>query len=109
MTMCEDILKYPIFVLTKNGELKQTSKITSTADYNHFKYHLHHYIKQQDFKRNEKWFEEKGIKQKLILLPIFIHEQVHCIGVNNFSDEGFKKRFKISRWQLIFNRKRTIY
>jgi hypothetical protein len=60
---------------------------------------LHHYIKQQDWKRNQKWFEERGIEQKLILMPVQVHVDLHnCIS-------NFKEKYNIDRSKLIFNRR----
>ena len=107
--MNEDIQKYDIFVLTRFGKLKQIFWIKSTDDYNHFYFHLHHFIEKQHYEKNKKWYEERGIKQFLILLPVVIHEQLHGIAVKNLSDEEFKARYKISKWALLFNRKYTNY
>lgn len=107
--MNEDIKKYDIFILTRSGKLKKTDRIKSTNDYNHYSFNLHHFIEKQHYNDNENWYKERGITQKLILLPIFIHEQLHGIAVKNLSDEEFKARYKISKWALIFNRKYTNY
>jgi len=107
--MNEDIKKFDIFILTRSGKLKQIYWLKSTSDYNHNLYHLHHFIEKQHYEQNKSWYEERGIKQFLILLPIFIHEQLHGIAIKNLSDEEFKARYKISKWALIFNRKYSNY
>ena len=107
--MNEDIKKYDVFFLTKNGKLIKTDKIKSINDYNHYYYSLHHYILKQSYEKNKKWYDDRGIKQKLILIPIFIHEQIHNIAIKNITDEEFRSRFKISRWDLLFNRKYSSY
>ena len=109
MTMNDDIKKYPIFILTKDGKLRQTDRITSTADYNHSTLHLHHFIPKGNYKRNKAWYDEHGIKQKLILLPISTHEQVHNQAVRNLEDDDFYGWYKIDRWKLIFNRRYSEY
>lgn len=108
-SMNEDILKYDIFVLTRKGELIKTDQIKSTDDYNHFVFSLHHYILKQHYNRNPQWYEDRGIKQKLILMPIAVHEQLHGQAIRNISDNEFKSRYKISRWDLLFNRKYSYY
>ena len=105
--MNDDISQFGVLGLA-NGELIPLS-ITSTNDYNHYTHHIHHYIKKGEYKRNKAWFDERGIKQKLILLPIYLHEQVHNQAVNNLTDEEFKEHFKISRWELLFNRRHSEY
>lgn len=107
MTMQEDISKYPIYGLS-DGKLIPLS-IENVKQYNHFTHNLHHFIKKGEYARNQKWYDDRGIKQKLILLPIYIHEQVHLQAVKNLTDEEFKAQYKISRWDLVFNRRHTEY
>lgn len=107
--MNKDIQEFDIYVLTRSGKLKQIFWIKSTNDYNHYLFNLHHFIEKQHYRDNEKWYKERGIKQKLILLPVLIHEQVHGIAIKNLSDEEFKSRYKISKWDLLFNRKFSEY
>lgn len=107
MTMQEDISRYPIYGLS-NGKLIPLS-IENVKQYNHFTHNLHHFIKKGDYARNQKWYDERGIKQKLILLPIYLHEQVHLQAVKNLTDEEFKEKVGLSRWQLLFNRRHTEY
>jgi len=108
-TMNEDIKEFDIFTLTPSGKLRPVTNIFSVNDYNHYSYNLHHYIKQQDWERSKQWFIDHNIKQKLFLLPINIHEQLHFQAIHNLSDEEFEAAYKISRWDLIFNRKYSKY
>ena len=108
MSMDDDIDLFGVYGLTYNGELVRVP-IFSTDDYNHNTHQIHHYIKQQDYRRNKEWFDERGIKQKLILLPIYLHEQVHNTAVRDLTDEEFEQKFKISRWDLVFNRRYSKY
>lgn len=95
--MNDDIKKFPVYGLSTQGLVP--IEIYSTEDYNHYTHHLHHYIKQQDWKRNQKWFEERGIEQKLILLPVQMHTDLHaCIS-------NFKEKYNIDREHLLFNRR----
>lgn len=107
-TMNDDIKKYGVLGLTHNGELVPIP-VYSTADYDHFTHQIHHYIKQQNYstESQKKWFADRGIEQKLILLPIWVHLTVHNNSSGrNLTDEGFEKRFNISRHKLLFNRKK---
>ena len=107
-TMNDDIKKYGVLGLTHNAELVPIP-VYSTADYDHFTHQIHHYIKQQNYStdRQKTWFADRGIKQKLILLPIWVHLTVHNNpSGRNLTDEGFEKRFNISRHKLLFNRKK---
>ena len=107
--MNEDINKFDIFILTPSGKLKQIHWIKSTDDYNHYTHNLHHFIEKQHYEKNKKLYEERGIKQFLILLPVAIHEQLHGIAIKNLTDKEFKARYKISKWALIFNKKYSEY
>ena len=105
--MDNEIEKFDVYVLSKTGQLIKTYKIQSTRDYNHLMANLHHYIPFNQYYRNKMWFEERGIKQKLILLPIALHEQVHNIAVHNLSDDDFKRKYGVTRDKLIFRRGRV--
>jgi hypothetical protein len=107
--MEKEIQKYPIYVLNKEGKLIRTYQINGTKDYNHYMCNLHHYIPFQEYEKNKKWYQEKGIEQKLILMSIPIHEQIHNQAIKILSDEEFKERYKISKWELIFNKKKSEY
>lgn len=107
--MNEDLKEYPVYALMHNGLLYKLENVKSTSDYNHLTHHIHHYIKQQDYNREKQWFDDRGIKQKLFLLPIWLHEQIHNTAIKNFTDEEFLDKFKISRWDLVFNRRYTKY
>lgn len=105
MTMREDIGLYPIYGLS-DGKLIPLS-LENLNQYNHYTHNLHHYIKKGDYARNKAWYQERGIKQKLILLPIYLHLAVHSSPASpNISDEQFEEKFKISKWNLLFNRKK---
>lgn len=107
-TMNEDIKKYPIYTVI-NGRFIELDNIKSTADYNHYSHNLHHYIPRQQYEKNKQWYEERGIKQKLLLIPISMHEQIHNQGIHILSDDDFEVFYKISRWDLIFNKRHSNY
>ena len=105
MGMNEDIQKYPTYALSQSGLVP--IDISSIEDYNHQTHQLHHYIRQGAYNGNKEWYEKRGIEQKLILLPCYVHLMVHNSPDGaNLSDEAFEKKFKISRWKLLFNRKK---
>lgn len=103
--MNAEIQKYNIYLLNKSGKLIRIYSIKSTKDYNHSQFHLHHYIEFQQYEANKEWFIERGIEQKLILVTIATHEQIHCQAVKTLSDEEFKIKYKISRDGLLFRLK----
>ena len=102
-TMEEDIWEFPIYLLTKKGKLTEVVLRDGLYSYNHSKMHLHHYIKKQNYERNEEWYKKNGIQQKLILMPVPTHEQLHHIGIEDLSDWEFLYKYGIEREKLIFN------
>lgn len=108
MTIEKDLKQFPIYGLSQEGELIDIP-VTSTSDYNHLTHQIHHFIKQQNWKNNKDWFIQRGIQQKLILLPVHVHEQVHLQAVKNLTDTEFLEKYKISRWELLFNRRHSEY
>lgn len=98
MSMNDDIKEFPIYMLY-NGEIYTADWVQNTESYNHHIYQLHHYIKQQSWKRNQKEYEAKGIKQKLFLLPIQCHLDLHaCLS-------KFEDKWGISRDKLLYGAK----
>lgn len=108
-SMNEDIKKYPVFYYYKGRLLNADNMIFSTNDYNHSTHNLHHFVEKQHYEKNKNWYEERGIMQKLILMPISMHEQIHNQAIHNLTDAEFLERYKISRWELVFNRKYSKY
>ena len=107
--MNDDIDEFGVVGLTHKGELVRVP-VFSTNDYDHNKYELHHFIKQQDYRRNKGWFDEHNVKQKLILLPKWLHLIVHSSPYGaKLTDQEFEQKFKISRWDLVFNRRYSRY
>ncbi len=105
--MNEEIEKYQIYVLNTAGQLIRIHCIKSTNDYEHNRFALHHYIPYQAYIRNSKWYEKRGIKQKLILISHICHEHIHNMSIKILTDEEFEQKYKISKWKLIYNRKHS--
>lgn len=108
--MAKEIKKWhdSIYLLNTSGQLVKTI-INDLSDYDHNRYCLHHFIEYQAYIQNPKWYEERGIKQKLIFISHICHEHIHNIGIKNLTDEEFEKKYKISRWKLIFKKKFSRY
>lgn len=107
MSTQEDLKIFPLYGVS-NGELIPLS-LESLKRYTRQTHQIHHYIKQQEWRSKKQWFIDRGIEQKLILLPIWLHEQVHNQAVKNMTDEQFKEKVGLSRWELLFNRRHTEY
>ena len=79
MSMQDDLKKYPIYVY-KNGELIRLNQVP----WNNYYLHMHHYIKEQ--RQKYKDFEKIAHLQKLILLPVQMHTDLHNF-VSNFEEK----------------------
>lgn len=98
-SMNEDIAKYPVYMVNKNGVLKRIESIQSTNDYNHFEFELHHFIPKSLRKTNLNKYQELEHMQKLILLPKKVHQSLH----------GCSERFEYRglKWfDLLFSRRK---
>lgn len=103
--MAKEIEKYKdsIYLLNPAGKLIKI-QINSLSDYNHSKCELHHFIQYHAYIQNPQWYEDRGIKQKLILVSKICHEHIEDRGIKILSDKEFEQKYKISRWKLIFNK-----
>lgn len=108
--MAKELKKYAdsVYCLRKTGELTKI-RLQSLNDYDHNKYELHHFIQYQAYVKNPKWYKERGVEQKLILMSKTCHEQVENRAIKNLTDAEFEKHYKISRWKLLFNRRFSEY
>ncbi|MBQ6515749.1 hypothetical protein IJI31_01060 [bacterium] len=96
--------KDSVYLLNENGELKKIY-LNSLEDYDHIRYELHHFIQHQAYYKNPEWYEERGIKQKLILVTKICHEHIENRGIRILTDAEFYDRYKINRNELLFNRR----
>ena len=101
--MALEIQKYPTFLLTKRGRLTRVN-LQSLDGYNHYEMHLHHFIPYESFIQNPDWYADNGINQKLILVPIPVHEQLHNQGTGSLSEDDFIEKYGIAKNKLIFRR-----
>ena len=98
MSMNEDIKKFPVYLLYA-GSLQRADWVTDTEKYDHYNWQLHHYVKQQTWRRNEAELKKKGIEQKLILLPTKCHLDLHACLSN------FEEKWGIKRSELMYGAK----
>ena len=103
-----ELYKDSVFFLNELGELKKIY-IDSLDDYDHSMYELHHFIQFQAYKQDPEWYEQRGIKQKLILVSKILHEHIEHRGTKVLTDAEFETKYKISRWKLIFNKRYSEY
>ena len=104
MSMNDDIKRFPVYALSQQGLVP--IEIYSTEDYNHITHQLHHFIRQGAYNGNEQWYKTRGIEQKLILMPVWVHNELHGM---KYTDEEFEEKIGVSRWELLFNRRYSKY
>ena len=102
--MNDDIKRFPVYALSQQGLVP--IEIYSTEDYNHITHQLHHFIRQGAYNGNEQWYKTRGIEQKLILMPVWVHNELHGM---KYTDEEFEEKIGVSRWELLFNRRYSKY
>ena len=69
-----------------------------------FSIQRHHYIKSQHYKKNPQWFEDNGIKQRIINLHYDLHDCLHHRSEKTFMKE-YGDEYGIKRSDLLWNRK----
>lgn len=82
------------------GKLHRIRSIQTLKDYNHSKYHLHHYILEQEYYANPERYKDE---QKLILLETDIHADLHSA----MSDKRFYNKWKIEK-DVLWKRHRKV-
>lgn len=87
-----DIDKYPLF------EYNGRSIIKLSIFKQVFNYHYHHFVPKRLLKK----YPDLIKYQKMILLPCDMHFELHYGG----NDKKFFNRYKVERWDLIFNIKK---
>ena len=104
--MKKELVKFKdsIYLLNKSGNLIKIN-INSLDQYNHYEYELHHYIQYNTYIQNPQWYEEREIKQKLILVSKICHEHIEDRGIKILTDEEFYNKYNIERQKLIYRRK----
>ncbi len=98
MSMNDDIKKYPIYMYYK-CRLYPVLWIHNTNDYNHYVYHLHHFIRQSVRKNSYDFYKRVEHLQKLILMPNEMNLDLETMG-----EESFYKKYNIKKDDLVFSR-----
>lgn len=104
--MNADIKAFKVYGIQYN-RLIRLPEIVDIHSYNHQCFHLHHYIKAQDYKRNSKWYIDNLIEEKLILIPTVMHEHLES-PIYGLSDEVFYRKYKVSKDLLLFDKKKWL-
>ena len=105
-TLNEDIAEFGVYGI-RNGRIYRMPSIRSIDDYEHGLYDLHHFIKAQEYKRNRKWYERNGIKQKLFFIRRIMHIHLES-PMYELPEAEFVRIYGISKKKLLFNKKKWI-
>lgn len=109
--MNEEIKKYQGYIyyldMRSNGlkpRIEPAEWIVDTTSYDHSSFELHHIIKFTQYEKNKNWYQERGLKMCLILLPKIMHQHLEN-PIYELSDEVFLKKYRIHKHELLFNKK----
>lgn len=102
--MNKDLQEFPVYKIYGN-RLVPAPEITSTECYNHLFCHAHHFIKDTHYKKNRKWYDDRGIEQKLILMTTQMHGHLES-PIYGMSEAEFLRVYKIPKHELIFSKKK---
>lgn len=97
-TMNDDIKKYPIFIVAAR-KLKPAIGIENTDCYNHYFYHLHHFVRKTIRKNSPKFYARVEHLQKLILMPAEMN-----LDLEGMSEKSFFDKWRIDKLDLVFSR-----
>lgn len=97
-TMNEDIEKYPCY-LVYNGVMQKVDWITSTECYNHYCYHLHHFIRKSIRKNSPDFYKKVEHLQRLILMPSKMNYDLETMG-----EQKFFEKYGMDKNNLVFSR-----
>lgn len=80
------------------------------ANYSIFGIHEHHWIKQQQYKKNPEWYEENGLHQKTFDLCYLCHDAIHHSSEKTFLERcsnAYKAKtgLVLKRSDFLFNKK----
>ena len=102
--MNEQIQEFPIYIVIKGPFgtfLLMNKNIKSVKDYDHNKYKLHHYIKEQQYYRYPERY--KGL-QKLLLIEKQMHADLHSA----MSDKRFYDKYNIDKDYLLYRQRKVV-
>jgi hypothetical protein len=102
MGIKEDLQKYQLYVY----ENRKLIPIEPVESYNPYMCNIHHFIKQQQYRRNPQWFKDRGIEQKLFLISVKMHEDLEVYPIDN---DKFYDKYGVKRSDMLFNRKWSTY
>jgi hypothetical protein len=102
MGIKEDLQKYQLYVY----ENRKLIPIEPIESWNMYKVQIHHFIKQQQYKRNPQWFKDRGIEQKLFLISVKMHEDLEVYPIDN---DKFYNKYGVKRSDMLFNKKWSTY
>lgn len=98
MSMNDDIKKYPVYILYA-GVLQTAEWVKDTGKYDHYNWHLHHFVRKTIRKNSPKFYERVEHLQKLILIPVEMNYDLETMG-----EARFLKKWGLNKNDLVFSR-----
>lgn len=98
-SMNEDLLEYGAYILQKDGTLIPAKWLYNTAQYDHWKYHMNHFIRKSIRKNSPEFYKRIKHLQKMILMPAQMNLDLETMG-----EEAFYKKYGINKYDLVFSR-----
>ena len=95
MKKINDTDRYPLYFF--DLKTKTIRKCQRKPFYNSWELNFHHYIKKTKYDKNPSKYT--GTQQKLILLPVKMHQELEHGGI---SDQKFFERYGITRDELLY-------
>ena len=96
-------IRKDIYGNLKSPRIERADWIENTQCYDHCSFELHHIIKFTQFEQNQKWFQERGLNNCLILIPKVMHQHLEN-PMYELSDEQFYNKYLIHKYELLFNK-----
>jgi hypothetical protein len=101
VTMNDDLEKYELFGISSKGYLYPVITVKTTDDYNHYMFHIHHFVRKSIRKNYPKDYKRFEPYQKLIIMPKEMNLDLETMG-----ESAFYEKYKINKFDLVFDRKK---
>lgn len=94
---------FDLFGNIKAPKVEPADWIVDTTCYDHCSFELHHMIKFTHYEQNQKWYQERGLENCLILIRKKMHQHLEN-PIHELPNEVFYNTYKINKWELVFDK-----
>ena len=96
-------IRKDIYGNLKSPRIERADWIENTQCYDHCSFELHHMIKFTHYEQNQKWYQERGLENCLILIRKKMHQHLEN-PIHELPNEVFYNTYKINKWELVFDK-----